>query len=540
MADKIKQIPKRLVEIWKSWTNKQKIIIIGSTVAFLAVIAILAIVLNQPNYQVLTTCTDYTELSQVTTLLKDGGYDYKVGDNSLVVKVRKAKLTEAKMVIATADIVSDGYTFDDAMKSSFSTTESDKTKQYEHYLEAKFGNDLSSIDGVKSASVTVDIADATSSFYQQTSESSVAAVLELTKSISDDTAESMANFLATAVNNSTTNNITIISSNGDTLFSGASNASNVSGTSFNNQQKFKSQIESTTKSSMKQNLLSSGLYDDAYLTLNYVLDWDAVNSIATEYSVLDGYEQGLFKTSSVTDSTGSNGTGGTPGTTSNSSDDATTYNITDGDNSTSTYHVENYEYLPNELVTTTTREPGSIIYNTSSLAVTFVKNMVYKEDECKKLGYLDNMTWDQFKAQNAESTPMDVDNNWVDLLSKGTGINTNNISVMAYQRPYFEDSVKTSVFTRATFWIQIALAAIILGLLTFVVLRSARPLTVEEKEPELSVEEMLASTKENQPSVDEIDLQEKSETRKAIEKFVDENPEAVALLLRNWLNDGWN
>ena len=28
-------------------------------------------------------------------------------------------------------------------------------------------------------------------------------------------------------------------------------------------------------------------------------------------------------------------------------------------------------------------------------------------------------------------------------------------------------------------------------------------------------------------------------SRKAIEKFVDENPEAVALLLRNWLNDDW-
>lgn len=93
--------------------------------------------------------------------------------------------------------------------------------------------------------------------------------------------------------------------------------------------------------------------------------------------------------------------------------------------------------------------------------------------------------------------------------------------------------------SRASFWIQIGLAVAILGILVFIVLRSARPLTVEEKEPELSVEEMLASTKENQPSVDDIDLQEKSETRKAIEKFVDENPEAVALLLRNWLNDDW-
>lgn len=81
---------------------------------------------------------------------------------------------------------------------------------------------------------------------------------------------------------------------------------------------------------------------------------------------------------------------------------------------------------------------------------------------------------------------------------------------------------------------------VILGLLVFIVLRSARPLTVEETEPELSVEEMLATTKENQPAVDDIDIQEKSETRKAIEKFVDENPEAVALLLRNWLNEDWD
>ena len=150
------------------------------------------------------------------------------------------------------------------------------------------------------------------------------------------------------------------------------------------------------------------------------------------------------------------------------------------------------------------------------------------------------MTWEEFKSQNAASVQTTVDNTIIDNISKGTGINTNNISVVAYEKPWFEDSQSTSIFKSPTFWVQIALAAAILGLLVFVVIRSARPLTVEEKEPELSVEEMLASTKENQPVVDDIDIQEKSETRKAIEKFVDENPEAVALLLRNWLNDGWN
>ena len=61
---------------------------------------------------------------------------------------------------------------------------------------------------------------------------------------------------------------------------------------------------------------------------------------------------------------------------------------------------------------------------------------------------------------------------------------------------------------------------------------------VTELEPELSVEQLLATTKENQ-SLEDIEFGEVSETRKMIEKFVDENPEAVAQLLRNWINEDW-
>ena len=40
--------------------------------------------------------------------------------------------------------------------------------------------------------------------------------------------------------------------------------------------------------------------------------------------------------------------------------------------------------------------------------------------------------------------------------------------------------------------------------------------------------------------LEDIDVESKSETRKMIEKFVDENPESAAALLRNWLNEDWN
>ena len=55
MAERIKQIPKKLLEIWNNWTKKQKTVIVSQEAVFLVEVVILAVVLNQPNYQVLTT-----------------------------------------------------------------------------------------------------------------------------------------------------------------------------------------------------------------------------------------------------------------------------------------------------------------------------------------------------------------------------------------------------------------------------------------------------------------------------------------------------
>ena len=78
-----------------------------------------------------------------------------------------------------------------------------------------------------------------------------------------------------------------------------------------------------------------------------------------------------------------------------------------------------------------------------------------------------------------------------------------------------------------------------MALLLFVVFKGIVPVEVTELEPELSVEQLLATTKESQ-TIEDIDFSEVSEVRRMIEKFVDEKPYAVAQLLRNWLNEDWN
>ena len=76
-------------------------------------------------------------------------------------------------------------------------------------------------------------------------------------------------------------------------------------------------------------------------------------------------------------------------------------------------------------------------------------------------------------------------------------------------------------------------------MLGFVVFRSTRNQNEEEEEPELSVDALLQSTADASEDMEDIGYSEKSETRLLIEKFVDENPDAAALLLRNWLNEDW-
>ena len=538
--DKLRQIPRHLLDIWNKYTRKQKGIIISSVAIVIIALIILAVVIKRPNMQVVTTCSSYSEMSQVTKLLTDNGYAYTTNDATMTVSVDKTNVTKAKMVLAAGNIQADGYTLDDAMKNDFSTTEADKKKKWQTYLESKFAKDLASMDGIKSATVTVVLPETVDTFYDTKAEASVSAVLTLEgNTVNDEKANTIAQFLATSVGNKNTDKITIISTAGTTLFSGADSSDTTTNTtSLNTKAKYQAQIESTIKSSLKQNLLATHLFDDAQITMNLSLNWDAINEIATKYSAQTGRDEGLFSKSSVEKSTGGGtNASGVAGTSSNSSD--TSYTVSNGTGSTSEYTVSTYEYLPDVIVTTTNKQPGSVIYADSSMTISLVKNVVYNETEATALGYLNGSTWAQFKAANAASKPITVDPTWLTAISTGTGIATGKITVLAYEVPYFVDAPASTTAKTVTFWLQIALAIVILGILALVIIRSAKPLTVEEKEPELSVEEMLATTKENQPSIDDIGLQDKSETRKAIEKFVDENPEAVALLLRNWLNDGW-
>jgi flagellar M-ring protein FliF len=167
--------------------------------------------------------------------------------------------------------------------------------------------------------------------------------------------------------------------------------------------------------------------------------------------------------------------------------------------------------------------------------VAAVKYRVVREEDVKIQGLLDGITWDEYKLANDERTKLEIDDDLVNIVANATGIPTKNITFVAYEEVQFIDEVTEPVNYKSI--IQIVLIVIILALLAFVVIMSLRTKKEVEEEEELAVEDLLQTTQGE--GLESIETEQKSEARKLIEDFVEENPEAVATLLRNWLDEDW-
>ena len=538
--DKIKAVLEKIKNFWNRFNKKQKTVFITVFAAIIGAIVIMAIVLNRDTSVVIRNCTNESEAVEVRNILTDAGINCTVDRNN-VIRVSEGDYVEAKLTLGSNNISSDGYSLEDAVNGSFTTTSTDSKNKYKAYLESKFAKDLESIEGIKKARVTIDFKDTDSTIFSSDEDASITAILTLTKELDEDQCESIGLLLATNVGSTDSgkadeavnNNVTVLDSTGRLLYHGGKSSSYASGKA---SLKVKQQLEQAIIANAKSVFLANDYYTDLAVAPKLKVDFDDVGIVSKEYKAPEGSEEGLKSHSYNVTSNGSFADASGPaGTESN--DEDTSYMIDNGDGTTSEYTLSDYDWLQNEVITTTTKASGQVDYDNSTIALVATKvNQIY-EDDAKKQGLLGDMTWDEYKAANSDPVEMDVDDNWVDLVSKATGIPTRNISVMAYSRNAFYDTQKAS---RSPFFIiQIILAVLIAGLLIFIIIRSMKPVAVKETEPELSVEDMLATTKEQQPTVEDIDLQDKSATRIAIEKFVDENPEAVAALLRNWLNDDW-
>jgi flagellar M-ring protein FliF len=531
MEERLKSIQIKLMGFWNTYTGKQKATIISVIAAVVITLIFLGFFLTRPNMVTLITCESTKEAGEVKELLEEQGIEMKISDSGLVISVNKSDMADATIALGANNIPADGYDIGTALSGGFSTTEADKQKKYKLYLESKLSDTLKTMEGVKEAAVSLSIPVEDGTIISQELDTYASVMLTLDTVLSDEAPTVMAKYVATAVGNKTTDSVVIIDSNGNLLFSGEDNSTSVGNAS--NQFAVKSQAETLVKKQVKDVMLGTNVFDNIEVAPNLAISFDVVNQTEHSYTPADGQEQGLLSHEELYENESKGGNGGVPGTDANGN---VTYVIEDNATSESTTTQTSKDYTPNEKITDTQFAPGSVDYATSSISIVATNFVVYNEDDLKTQGALNDMTFAQYIAANDVKALVEVDPSFYTMVSKATGIAEENISIVAYDVPFFQASDGT--VREWTDYLMIAMIVFILALLGFVIFKSTRPIDILETEPELSVEALLASTKESSP-LDNIDFNEKSEARKLIEKFVEENPAAVAQLLRNWLNEDW-
>lgn len=541
MREKVKEIPEKFKVFWDKYTSKQKTIVIAIICVVLIAIGVVAWLASRPTWSKFQVFDSVDDANTMTKALDDQSITWKASSDGKTIYVHQDDMTNALYAMSDNGLTDKGYTWDAAFDNSMSTTESEKDQKRVLALQSEIRQSLIQYKFIDDANVFINVPESTytvlSSDDAETAKTSITASIELNdknKDLLDDkTAETLAYWLANTVGTDV-KNVIINDTDGKCIYNG-NTSDGLGGVLTGGSTEYCNKLRNTIADNVTTLLIRCG-YDDAQVGTDGIqFDMNKIETLTKEYSVDDGREYGYPTNLYTYSSKGASGNGGTPGTDSNDSDTDYVNNSSSG--TSNTVDVQKLtDLLTNEKVQNIKQETPAIKLADSSLGIVVRKYTVYKEDDLKADGTLDKTTWDQFIFQNNKISTTTVSTDEINLISAATGVSANKITVLAYNVPQFVSSTKSS--NGISNYLMIILTVLIIALLIFVILRGASPLAAEDEEPELSVEQLLATTKENQ-SLDDIEFSDKSETRKMIEKFVDENPEAVAQLLRNWLNDEW-
>ncbi len=530
MPEKLKEILQKAMDWWNKFTSRQKTIIIGLGASVIFAFAIVIYVTSQPKYTDLITCENAAKAAEVQALLDGANIKYKPSADGLKFSVDSGQYQTAVWALGSAGYGADEYTIQQALSGSISTTASDKEKLTVEAYQSKLERNLTSFSNIKSASVLLHIPPQDGTLIREKQESSAYIKLELDGTFTSANAANVARAVATWLGNSTTANITILDSESNLLFAGGDDytTAGIAGS----MQELQNQGQSMVAFQVKNVLLGTNQFSQVEVSCSLDMDYSNYEETAKRYTVEDGRDEGYLAHREQFNSENENSGSYVPGTDSN---DETVYPSPDSNNSSSTQTEMLEDFLPNEDIKYKITPAGAINYNNSGMSIALIRYREYREEDVDRQGLLDGITWEEFKLNNAADVKMEVDEDYYNMAHTATRIPRENITIVSYESPVFIDKPGLSVSWTSVS--GVAMLIVILALLGFVVLRSMSSRRQAAEDEELSVENLLQSTPETE--LEDIDVEAKSEVRKMIEKFVDENPESAAALLRNWLSEEW-
>ncbi|MCL2047617.1 MAG: hypothetical protein FWG87_02710 [Defluviitaleaceae bacterium] len=551
MPEQVKKYIDPLKARWDILTQPQRYKLLGVIAAVLIALALMGYFAFRTPWVTIMSGSNLQEISPMRAELANAGIRSRTAKFESELQVDSRRRADAISIMQVADVVPnrDHFTWADALDTNLSTTDAERRILEIRGKEGQVASQLTAMNGITGARVTFSIPN-NRPFDPNPDVPTAAVVLNVTQGFSAGQGRNLARIVSQNVSNLNIEDVVIVDQYMNTIFSGEEEAQ----TSAEIAQQQQQQRRNSGMIETRQIL--SSVFDEVNVVFNPVFE-TRIAEVQTSQSFTTpegGFEGAGLMTRDLTSRASTEGGDAAlePGIQPQT---ATFPNyLNPGNQRMSAERRDNdVEYVMNSVEVITETGPGGIDEARSTGSVMAVRNRnVHQEDwiyEGIALG--EERTADDWRRYTNEASTPRLINSEIDgiemeqyqqLVANAMGIPVGNISFMLMER-IVPISTEIRVWDIPTI-LMVAVLLLLLAMLLYGLLRKQRTAGEDEEalEPQLAVEDLLVSTQleeareEAAQALEEIDYFKENEIKKQIDKFVNEKPEAVAALLRNWIN----
>jgi len=526
LSDSVKSASDKINEYLKG-KRLRFFVLVGLIVA---IVIALTVFLNQKTYTVLYSGMEPAETGEVLSLLNEMGVDTKTEGEDTVL-VPEGQVDEVRLELAAQGYPSTGVN-DYSIYSNASglgTTDSEKQVYYKYQLQANLRTTIMQMEKVENAVVNLDLGEDSSFVFSENEKPPTASIMLTLRdgaTLSDGEVKAITELVAKSVSGLENENVRIVDSQ-MTLYSADGEPGVQSAdTHIALQQSVQSQLQEQIV-----NLLGPVFGEDNVLAeVCATLNFDNKQTQSVEYSAPTSSPEGLVVSmqelvEAITNDP--NGDGTPAGLDANGNASQYMEQIGQSDNAVYYNVSREVNYEINQTTTEVQEAQGQI----EDLSVSVILNSSNIDD------YVDEV-----KNLVANATGAATDKITVEMLpfTGGEADQAADAAAAEQAQQYQEQLMSRQQSAQTLRIVIIAIAALIIMLFLFAIVKMFKSQPVEAAGMggiDIIVDDEGNMMEETEEGVKDIEIKDKDNTLSAIEDFIGKNPESVANLLRNWLNE---
>lgn len=535
MKEKLLKWKESFTAFWRN-RSKQQMIYIGSAAGILIVIIGISFYMFSSNERFVPLYSNLSiqETSQIKAELDTRGVPYELKDSGTTITVPEDRVDTLLVELAGQGLPSSGnidYSFF-SENSSFGTTENEFNMMKLDAMQTELANLITSIDGIQSAEVMINLPEQTVFVGEDTGETTAAIVLETQPGyqFEEHQIRALYHLVSNAVPNLSKENIGIMNQYFE-YYDLENNSQYAVQNAHDYQQTVKKEVERDVQRRLQQMLGAMVGLDNVIVSVTADIDFTQENRVEelVEPVDIENMEGLPVSLETIQESyTGDAGEGGVPGSGEN---DVTNYpGAVAGEDGDYEFDKEAINYEFNRIRKEIVESP----YKIRDLGIQVAVDRVKEGDE-------ENPQFLTQQEQNAveegiSSILASILNTSIDT-EDGDEVDPEDKFSIVFQEfsgnPIVEEAESAAIPT----WVYIVAGILFLLILVLVVLlirnrRESDPVAVEveEETPRREVTQKV-------PDLPEQDESESVVRRKQLEKIAEEKPEDFAKLLRSWIGE---